>query len=98
MRMHRGSSKGDGIRPPPETLPLSASASLVHVTVSLVRAGRSTDRAIDVPRGTPLRTILRLSGHPPEGCAVFLHGVPVPLDRRAEEDLTLTVISAFSGG
>ena len=98
MRMHRGSSKGDGNRPPPETLPLSASATPVHVTVSLVRAGRSTDGSVEVPRGTPIRAILRLAGHAPEGCAVFLQGVPVPLDQLVEEDLALTVISAFSGG
>ena len=97
MRMHRGSSKGAGTPPTPEILPLSASG-LVRVEVSVVRGGRSAPASLTVPAGTPVRRILRLAGHAPEGCAVLVNGIPWPLDRPVDHDLALDVLPTFSGG
>jgi sulfur carrier protein ThiS len=97
MRMHRGSSKGAGTPPTPETLPLSASG-VVTVELSVVRGGRSPSVSLTVPRGTPIRRVLRQAGHAPEGCAVLVDGVPWPLDRPVERDLVLDVLPTFSGG
>ena len=98
MRMHRGSSKGAGDLPTPEILPLSASPPTVHVTLTLVRGSRTLVSEHHVPRGTPVREILRSAGHAPEGHAVLCDGVSWPLDRRVVTDAVLTVLPTFSGG
>jgi sulfur carrier protein ThiS len=100
--MHRGSSKGTGKkRPVPETLPLSASRSPPMVSVEFdVARGRRPGPAVtvSVEVGTPLRQVLRTLGHAPEGSAVLLDGVPVPLDTRIERAARFTVVPTFSGG
>jgi sulfur carrier protein ThiS len=103
MLMHRGSSKG-GAAPaasPPETLPLSASPPLpgpVRVRLEFVRAGAPRVHERSVPRGTPLKALLRELGVAAEGCAAFRGEQPVPLDLPLESDEELTVLSTFSGG
>ncbi len=96
--MHRGSSKGAGGQAPaPETLPLSASP-LVPLVVELTR-GRSVDRrTIEVPSGTLVRVALRGLGQAPEGSAVLLEDVPIPLDTPIDRPMRLTVVPTFSGG
>lgn len=97
--MHRGSSKGVGpIHPAPETLPLSASAALVHVEFRVRRSGREETRPVDVRRGTTVRRALHAAGLPPEGCAVLEGTQPWPLDRPLERAVALTVVPTFSGG
>jgi sulfur carrier protein ThiS len=83
-----------------ETLPLSASSPppFVHLTLELVRAGRTVRRELDVPTGTPLKRALREVGIAPEGCAALDRDRPVPLDTRLDRDRTLTILSTFSGG
>ena len=98
MRMHRGSSKGVGTRPPPEILPLSASVSSVRVAVAVGRAGRSATHDVDVPRGTTVAEVLRQLGHPPEGSVALIDGVPCPLDRSIDRPTAITVLPTFSGG
>jgi len=98
MRMHRGSSKGTGPRDPvPGPLPLSAS-STVRVQVEVARAGRSTSLERSVPVGTLVRAVVRGVGEAPEGSAVLVDGVSVPLDTPITTPLRLTVIPTFSGG
>jgi sulfur carrier protein ThiS len=97
--MHRGSSKGvPGTGPVPETLPLSASPSRVEVVLELTRGGRVDRRQVDVAAGTLVRTILRSSGQSPEGCAVLINEVSVPLDTPIDRDVRMVVIPTFSGG
>jgi sulfur carrier protein ThiS len=100
MRMHRGSSKDvPGISRAAETLPLSASASrTVSVVLELTRAGRVERRRVRVPVGSPLRTALHRVGASPEGSAVLLDDLPVPLDLPIDRPLRFTVVSTFSGG
>lgn len=101
MRMHRGSSKdGEGGALPPETLPLSASRpSLLVVDVEVARAGHDGDRRREeVEAGTTVRELLRRMGRAPEGCAVLLDDVSVPLDRPIDRPLSLRVVPTFSGG
>jgi sulfur carrier protein ThiS len=97
--MHRGSSKGarKTVRPS-ESLPLSASPASVAVDLEIARAGRSEQRHLDVAPGTLVRAALRSIGQSPEGCAVLLHDVPIPLDTPIERATRLTVIPTFSGG
>ena len=98
MRMHRGSSKGAGARPPPpEHLPLSASA-LLAVQVEVARAGRSSDHAREVAPGTLVKEVVRSVGEAPEGCAVLIDGVSVPLDTPLDRPVRLVVVPTFSGG
>jgi sulfur carrier protein ThiS len=100
--MHRGSSKGTGKRRPvPETLPLSASRSSPTILVEVdVARGRRPGPVVTVSvvPGTPLRALLRTLGHAPEGSAVLVDGVPVPLDTRIEAPTRFTVVPTFSGG
>ena len=99
MRLHRGSSKdARGSTPPAETLPLSASSSLLHVAVEVTRGGRVRQSEFDVTAGTTIRSILRRAGEIPEGCAVLIDETPVPLDAPVERPLRLTVVPTFSGG
>ena len=98
MRMHRGSSKGTGAnRPPPEHLPLSASA-MVTVEVELVRARGSVVRSQTVARGTLVKELVRAVGQAPEGAAVLVEGVSVPLDEPVDRPMRLVVVPTFSGG
>ncbi len=98
MRMHRGSSKGDGpARSPPETLPLSASPE-IRVEVEIARAGTVVARVETVRPGTTVRELLRAIGRAPEGSAVLRDGRSIPLDTRIEEPLHLVVVPTFSGG
>ena len=98
MRMHRGSSKGDGSHGlSPEALPLSASAE-VEIVVELVRAGRSRQVVRSVPRGTRVRALLRELGEFAEGSAVLVDGRSIPLDSPLEVPVRLMVVPTFSGG
>jgi len=100
MRMHRGSSKDvPGPSRATETLPLSASAPrTVSVVLELTRAGTVARRRLRLPVGTPVRTALQRIGQAPEGSAVLLDDVPVPLDLPIDRPMRLTVVSTFSGG
>jgi len=97
--MHRGSSKGVPTEPgAPEPLPLSASTGPITVTLCLTR-GRAVERLdLTVARGTLVRAALRSAGRSPEGSAVLLDDVPIPLDTPIDRALELTVIPTFSGG
>jgi len=98
MRMHRGSSKGARAdHPVPGSLPLSASAQL-EVEVEVARAGRSTVHAQMVVAGTLVKEVVRAIGEAPEGSAVLLDGVSIPLDSPIDRPLRLVVIPTFSGG
>jgi len=99
--MHRGSSKGTGRkRPVPESLPLSAfPPPLVRVELVVARGSRpGRPRALEVPSGTLVRSVLRQLGHAPEGSAVLEAGVPLPLDTPLVRSVRLTVVPTFSGG
>ncbi|HXQ93620.1 MAG TPA: MoaD/ThiS family protein [Thermoplasmata archaeon] len=51
-----------------------------------------------VPNGTSVRALLRQLGHPPEGSAVLVGGVSVPLDTPIDSPMRLVVVPTFSGG
>jgi sulfur carrier protein ThiS len=97
--MHRGSSKG-GARPrtPSEILPLSASPAKVRISVEVARAGAVRRRSVAVVPGSLVRDALRAVGQAPEGCAVTIDGVSVPLDLPVEPGVRLVVVPTFSGG
>jgi len=97
--MHRGSSK-DGRREPrpSETLPLSASPGLIDVQVEVTRAGSVRRHALAVAPGTLVREAVRQAGGSPEGCAVMIDEVPVPLDLVLDRPVRLVVVPTFSGG
>jgi sulfur carrier protein ThiS len=96
--MHRGSSKGPrGEAPRPERLPLSASPT-IRVELMVARAGRSDRHTVRVPKGTPLRLVLRSIGQAAEGSAVLEGDRPVPLDLPLDRNGRFTVIPTFSGG
>jgi sulfur carrier protein ThiS len=97
--MHRGSSKDASTRSrPSETLPLSASPLPVDVIVEIARAGTTRSQTISVPHGTLLREAVRPLAGSPEGYAVLLDGVPVPLDLPIDRPMHLVVVPTFSGG
>jgi len=100
MRMHRGSSKGAGAGPPPPGhLPLSASAPVaIAVEVEVARAGRSAVQVLEVPAGTLVKELVRSVGEAPEGSAVLVDGVSVPLDAPVDRPVRLVVVPTFSGG
>jgi sulfur carrier protein ThiS len=84
---------------PPETLPLSASPERrVWVTVELTRGASVEERRVRVAAGTEVRALLRSIGQAPEGSAVLVRDVPIPLDTRMERTTRLTVLPTFSGG
>jgi sulfur carrier protein ThiS len=98
MRMHRGSSKGTGAgHPAPEHLPLSASAT-VRVEVEVARAGASSVHSREVAVGTLVKELVRSVGEAPEGSAVLVEGVSIPLDTPVETSMRLVVVPTFSGG
>jgi sulfur carrier protein ThiS len=68
------------------------------VTVEIARAGRSERRTVRVRSGSLVRDVVRLVGQAPEGCAVLVEGVSVPLDAPLEGPVVLTVLPTFSGG
>ena len=99
MRMHRGSSKEDGGEPrPSETLPLSASPTLVEVAVEVARAGESQRSIARVAVGTLVRDAVRPYVGSPEGCAVLIDEESVPLDLPIDRPVRLLVVPTFSGG
>ena len=98
MRMHRGSSKGERApSPSPEHLPLSASAS-ISVEVEVARAAGSAVHRRRVARGTLVKELVRSVGQAPEGAAVLVDGIPIPLDTPVDRPLRLVVVPTFSGG
>jgi sulfur carrier protein ThiS len=97
--MHRGSSKGArDPRRPPDNLPLSASPAAISVVVEVTRGGSVERQRIRVAPGTLVRAVLRSTGHAPEGSAVLVNEVPIPLDTPIDRSVRLTVIPTFSGG
>jgi len=99
MRMHRGSSKGARSRGrSPEILPLSASPPRLRISVEVTRAEAVRRRTLSVVPGERVREIVRRVGQSPEGCAVMIDGVPVPLDLPIERPARLVVVPTFSGG
>jgi sulfur carrier protein ThiS len=98
MRMHRGSSKGERApRPSPEHLPLSASAE-VTVEVEVARAKGPALHTRSVRVGTLVKEVVRSVGEAPEGTAVLVEGVSVPLDTPIDRAVRLVVVPTFSGG
>ena len=98
MRMHRGSSKGAGDgRPPPEPLPLSASAT-IRVEVEVARARDSVLHSREVAPGTLVKEVVRSVGQAPEGTAVLVDGISIPLDTPVDRPVHLVVVPTFSGG
>ncbi|HLN51155.1 MAG: hypothetical protein ACLQD9_01460 [Thermoplasmata archaeon] len=87
-----------GRSPTPETLPLSAPPAPIEVTIDIARAGRSVRRTVAVAPGSLVRDLVRLAGHAPEGCAVLIGGVSVPLDTPVVRPVELTIVPTFSGG
>jgi len=99
MRMHRGSSKdGPTERRSSETLPLSASPPPVEVIVEIARAGPVERHSIRVPNGCRIRDAVRPVAGSPEGYAVLVDDVSVPLDLPIDRPMRLTLVPTFSGG
>ncbi|MGI0132763.1 MAG: hypothetical protein ACREDK_06715 [Thermoplasmata archaeon] len=71
---------------------------MVRVEFDVGGAGELRVVSVEVPRGSPLKVALRAIGQPPEGCAVLLKDVPVPLDLPLDTPLRFTVVRTFSGG
>jgi len=95
--MHRGSSKAVG-GPTPTTDNLPLSAPPLAIEVEVVRAGRSQLHRLSLPAGSLIRDAVRQVGLSPEGAAVLVGEVPVPLDLPLDRPLRLTVVPTFSGG
>jgi sulfur carrier protein ThiS len=70
----------------------------VEVIVEVTRAGSVRRHALEVAAGTPVRAVLRSLGQAPEGSAVLVDDVPVPLDAPIDRPTTLVVVPTFSGG
>jgi sulfur carrier protein ThiS len=87
-----------GRSPAPETLPLSALPAPIEVTIEVARAGRSGRRTVAVASGSLVRDLVRAAGYAPEGCAVLIGGVSVPMDTPVVESVELTIVPTFSGG
>ncbi|HTP55639.1 MAG TPA: hypothetical protein VML53_03105 [Thermoplasmata archaeon] len=49
-------------------------------------------------RGTLVRDAIRAVAGSPEGCAVLLDGVPIPLDLPVDRPMSLVIVPTFSGG
>jgi sulfur carrier protein ThiS len=81
-----------------DNLPLSASPALVSVLLEVTRGASVERRRLCVAPGTLVRSALRAAGHAPEGCAVLVAEVPIPLDTPIERAIHLTVVPTFSGG
>jgi len=97
--MHRGSSKGARKRRrAPDTLPLSASPAGIAVVIEVTRGGSQVRRRIRVAPGTLVRAALRSTGNAPEGSAVLIDDLPVPLDTPIDRPVRLIVVPTFSGG
>jgi sulfur carrier protein ThiS len=97
--MHRGSSKGArALARGPETLPLSASPPRIRVVLEVTRGAGIERHGLRVAPGTLVRAALREIGRSPEGCAVLLGDVSLPLDTPIDRPMRLTVVPTFSGG
>jgi len=68
------------------------------VEVEVERAGRPARHSRQVPTGTLVKEIVRSVGVAPEGAAVLVEGVSVPLDTPVVRPLHLVVVPTFSGG
>ncbi|HTW56258.1 MAG TPA: hypothetical protein VMG36_07480 [Thermoplasmata archaeon] len=68
------------------------------MSIELARAGAVRRRSISVVAGSRVRDALRAIGQAPEGCAVTIDGVSVPLDLPVERAVRLVVVPTFSGG
>ncbi|HTW40396.1 MAG TPA: MoaD/ThiS family protein [Thermoplasmata archaeon] len=66
--------------------------------MELTRAGSVERRRLTVPKGTRVRAVLRSLGQSPEGSAVLVGEVSIPLDTPIEQPTRLTVLPTFSGG
>ena len=93
-----------GSRPDVATVPRptrnshGSGAPAIQVEVEVARAGSSRLHQQRVPPGTLVRDLLRAVGEPPEGSAVLVDGVSVPLDTPLSAPTRLVVIPTFSGG
>jgi sulfur carrier protein ThiS len=66
--------------------------------VELARARASVLHSRRVAPGTLVREVVRSVGQAPEGSAVLVDGVSVPLDLPIERPVRLVVVPTFSGG
>jgi len=66
--------------------------------VEVTRSGAVRRHRFVVESGTEVRTIVRMAGETPEGCAVLCGETPLPLDSPVESAIRLTVVPTFSGG
>jgi sulfur carrier protein ThiS len=66
--------------------------------VEIARAGAHQRRSLAVVRGTLVRDVVRRWGGSPEGCAVLIEDVSVPLDLAIDRPVRLVVVPTFSGG
>ncbi|MCI4365815.1 MAG: hypothetical protein L3K10_07155 [Thermoplasmata archaeon] len=64
----------------------------------IVRASRERHEQLTVALGSSVREAVRRVGLAPEGSAVLIDDVPVPLDLPIERALRLVVLPTFSGG
>ena len=92
-----GLPREGGVDAAPEALP-GRGSSQVRLEVEIARAGRTSSHVLEVPPGTLVRTVLRQLQLAPEGSAVMIGGVSVPLDTPVETPLKLLVVPTFSGG
>ena len=67
-------------------------------SLKLVLKKESTEMEVKVEKDQTLIDIIRAAGLPLDGILVFNEGRPLPLDSKAFEFKTLTVINVSSGG
>ncbi|HTT73570.1 MAG TPA: MoaD/ThiS family protein [Thermoplasmata archaeon] len=68
------------------------------VVVEIRRGGGVRTERRAVAPGTRVRELVRSLGVAPEGCAVLIDAVSVPLDTPLTDPVTLVVVPTFSGG
>ena len=73
-------------------------AADVEVVVEIVRGAGARERVVRVAAGAQVRAVLRTLGEAPEGSAVLVDGISIPLDTTIDRPLRLTVVPTFSGG
>jgi len=71
---------------------------VIAVEVEVARGGRTVVHVRRVPSGTLVKQLVKSVGEIPEGTAVLIDGVSVPLDTRLEAPTRLVVVPTFSGG
>ena len=76
--------------------PMAQRSVTVEVEVARPRSPEVLTR--DVPAGTLVKELVRAAGQSPEGVAVLIDGVSVPLDLPVDRPLRLVVVPTFSGG